>query len=79
VDPGNPALRARAEAVEALRAAGRPTLPVRLGDERAANPFLRVDDAAVAARVRAHAGLTADADRVAVFAALRAWKDGFTA
>lgn len=79
VDPGNPALRARAEAVEALRAAGRPTLPVRLGDERAANPFLRVDDAAVAARVRAHAGLPGDADRVAVFAALRAWKDGFTA
>jgi len=45
VDPGNHALQARAQDVERLRAAGEPTLPVRLGVERATNPFLRALDA----------------------------------
>ena len=30
------------------RAAGKPTIPATIGDEKAANPFLRADDAAVA-------------------------------
>lgn len=41
VDPQNPALKARVDVVEALRAKGLPTLPVTLGQERATNPFLR--------------------------------------
>lgn len=73
VDPDNPALKARMAAVEGLRAAGRGTVPSRLGDEFAANPFLRADQPALA---RA-AGLQPGADPVAVFAAIRAAKDRF--
>ena len=43
VDPGNPALRNRVEAVERLRIERRPTLPVSLGEEKRTNPFLRAD------------------------------------
>ena len=53
VEPDNAALRARAEEVRRLRAANRPTVPSRLGEEMAANPFLRAPDAASFARVRA--------------------------
>jgi hydroxyacylglutathione hydrolase len=42
--PDNLALRARAEEVAALRRAGTPTLPARLGHERAINPFLLAPD-----------------------------------
>lgn len=52
-DPDNVALKARAAEVERLRAAGRPTLPVTLGEERATNPFLRAPDAAAFAGLRA--------------------------
>src|SRR6185369_22279 len=41
VDPGNAALAVREERAKALRAAGKPTLPSTLGEERATNPFLR--------------------------------------
>lgn len=53
VEPGNAALAARAEEVARLRAAGRPTLPVALGTEKATNPFLRAADASAFARLRA--------------------------
>lgn len=76
VEPGNAALRARAEAVRALRAAGQPSLPTTVAEERACNPFLRCDAPAVRAAAEAQAGGPL-ADAVAVFGALRAWKDGF--
>ena len=44
VEPDNAALRARAQEVAALRRAGTPTLPTRLGVERQTNPFLRAPD-----------------------------------
>ncbi len=44
VDPDNPALKRRAEEVRRLRAAARPSVPSTIGEERAANPFLRADD-----------------------------------
>jgi hydroxyacylglutathione hydrolase len=78
VEPDNPALARRAAQAAALRAAGRPTLPATLGEERAANPFLRVDAPAVRARVAARLGRE-PRDRVEVFAELRRWKDGFAA
>jgi len=53
VDPENAELRARAAEVGALRAAGRATLPSRLADERACNPFLRAKDAEELGRLRA--------------------------
>ncbi len=51
-DPGNTALRARAEQVRRLRAEGKPTVPSRLADELAENPFLRAPDAARFAELR---------------------------
>jgi len=78
VDPGNEVLAARAEAAAALRREGQPTLPSTLGDERAANPFLRIDAPAVREAVAARLG-RAPSDRVEAFAELRRWKDGFRA
>lgn len=78
VEPGNPALRRRAEQAAAQRAAGKPTVPSTLDDERACNPFLRVDAPEVQATVAARLG-RAPVDRVEVFAELRQWKDGFRA
>ncbi|MBN9510186.1 MAG: hydroxyacylglutathione hydrolase [Alphaproteobacteria bacterium] len=51
-DPGNAALQAYAEQVRAWRAANKPTVPSRLSDELAANPFLRTPDAAALADLR---------------------------
>lgn len=53
VDPDNAELAARAEDVDRLRAAGEPTLPVRLMDELKTNPFLRATSAEDFARLRA--------------------------
>ncbi|WCE04554.1 hydroxyacylglutathione hydrolase [Pseudoxanthomonas sp. JBR18] len=78
VEPGNAALHARAREVDALRAQGRPTLPVTLATERATNPFLRVDVPEVRHAVDAWLGQAADS-RVETFAGLRRWKDGFRA
>jgi hydroxyacylglutathione hydrolase len=72
LEPGNPALVARAEATAAARAKGIPTVPSTLGLERATNPYLRVHTPELAAAI----GL-AGADPVAVFAAVRAAKDRF--
>jgi hydroxyacylglutathione hydrolase len=52
VDPHNAALIAMAAKVTALRAAGMSTIPSRLGDEMAANPFLRAPDVATLATLR---------------------------
>src|SRR5689334_13703390 len=52
VEPDNAALQARAAEVTRLRAAGEPTVPSLLGDEKKANVFLRADDPAVAAKLR---------------------------
>lgn len=53
VAPDNVALRARADEVFRLRAAGDTTVPSLMADELAANPFLRAPDAAELARLRA--------------------------
>ncbi len=82
LEPENAAARARAEAVEAARAAGREPDPTTLAEERALNPFLRLDAprvAAVARRWLAIEGVRgpASADPVARFVALRAFRDRF--
>ncbi|MDX2204537.1 MAG: hydroxyacylglutathione hydrolase [Hyphomicrobiaceae bacterium] len=41
IEPGNQELQRRAKEVDALRAAGKPTLPTTIGLELATNPFLR--------------------------------------
>lgn len=72
VDPANATLRQMAGRIDALRARGEPTIPSRLGDEKAANPFLRAD----AADLQTALGMTG-ADPVAVFAEVRGRKDRF--
>jgi hydroxyacylglutathione hydrolase len=75
VEPDNEALRKRASAVEAARAAGRITLPSNLGEERAVNPFLRSREPGVvrAARRRNPAARPG----ASTLAEIRAWKDAF--
>ena len=75
VEPGNQALAAYEQQCERLREEGRPTLPSRIDTERAVNPFLRSREASVTQAVRAHAASATD--EVAVFAALRQWKNEF--
>ncbi len=78
VDPDNAALRLRHEQATAMRAQGLPTLPTTLAQERECNPFLRIDASAVRAALAARSAAVAT-DRVAAFAELRRWKDGFRA
>ncbi len=52
IEPDNADLLARVEAVAALRAAGRPTVPVSLALEKKTNPFLRAGGADAFARIR---------------------------
>ena len=70
IDPANDALAARTAQVHAQRARGEPTVPSTLADERASNPFLRID----APALRDALG---DGDRVERFAELRRRKDAF--
>jgi len=51
VEPANAALNARAQAVDKLLAARKPTIPSTIGEEKAANPFLRADVPEVAKAV----------------------------
>jgi hydroxyacylglutathione hydrolase len=76
VEPGNPALQARAADVDALRARGEWTLPSTISSERACNPFLRCDVPEVRDAVAARLG-RAPVDDVETFAELRRWKDTF--
>ena len=48
IEPNNKALSARADEVAKLVAAGKPTIPATIGEEKAANPFLRADDPGLA-------------------------------
>jgi len=52
-EPGNEALRERMRAVDAMRAAGEPTVPTTIALERATNPFMRARDVAELAARRA--------------------------
>lgn len=77
VEPHNAALQHRLKEAQAMRASHRPSLPSTIGSELECNPFLRTAQASVA---KAVSGRTpSHGDRVAVFAALRGWKDGFAA
>lgn len=72
LEPGNAALQERAKAVEALRAAGKPTVPSTIRQEKATNPFLRTHSP----EIRASIGMM-HGDDVAVFAEIRRRKDVF--
>jgi hydroxyacylglutathione hydrolase len=72
VDAENPVLVARAAAVKQQVAEGLPTIPVTIGDEKLANPFLRVDVADLAADIGMAGRPPAE-----VFAEIRGRKDRF--
>ena len=72
VEPQNRALVERAAQVARLRAAGKPTVPTTLVEERATNPFLRPQSSGL----RETIGLE-EAPDVEVFARTRALKDAF--
>ncbi|MEE4637185.1 MAG: hydroxyacylglutathione hydrolase [Wenzhouxiangella sp.] len=76
VEPHNRALRQWAEEVDRRRKADRITLPVRLGNERAINPFLRTREATVIEAANRREPDTGD-DPAAVFGVIRRWKDRF--
>ena len=76
IEPDNQALTAREARERTKIQAGQPTLPASLADERATNPFLRCGEPAVVAAATRHAGHPLDGP-IAVFAALREWKNNF--
>jgi hydroxyacylglutathione hydrolase len=76
VEPDNAPLAERERQTAALRAADTPTVPSTLALERATNPFLRTGAADVRRAAEARLGHV-PVDAVAVFAAIRQWKDGF--
>lgn len=84
--PGNENLRQRAPGIRRAAASGESTLPLRLADEKAGNPFLRCTDSALIAvlgeylleRGADRAALAGNlSDPVGVFAALREWRNHF--
>jgi hydroxyacylglutathione hydrolase len=76
VEPGNAEVLETLESVRALRSRDAITLPSTLSRELRINPFLRCREPAVRSAAEAHAGVPLPA-AVDVFAAVRAWKDGF--
>lgn len=72
VDPENPALIQRTAAISAARAKGQPTVPSKLSDEFATNPFLR----AAQADLKAAMGMENASDED-VFTEIRTRKDSF--
>ncbi len=73
VEPENEALIKRKREVDALRAEGKPTLPVSLAQELETNPFLRVKSPSI----RQSLGLGTDVPDAKVFEELRRRKDRF--
>lgn len=76
VEPANPALVERQHREQAKRDRNLPTVPSRIGEERATNPFLRATEPAVFAAAQQHAGHPL-AGPVEAFAVLREWKNNF--
>ena len=72
IEPDNPDLISRCEAIGAARSAGHPTVPSTLREELATNPFLRSHIPAIKTRL----GM-AEASDPEVFAEIRARKDKF--
>jgi hydroxyacylglutathione hydrolase len=75
-DGTNAALARWQDDAQNLRAEGKPTLPTTIGHEKAVNPFLRVDDAAIQETLAVHYKHPV-ADRVEAFRMMRGWKDKF--
>ncbi len=77
VEPDNRDIAQHTLDCQALRQAGRPTLPSTLALEKLINPFLRCQQPAVVAAAQRMGPLNDAGDSVAVLAALREWKNRF--
>ena len=75
VEPENTALQTRVARVAGLRAAGLPSVPSTLAEEKATNPFLRCQEPAVVAAALRQGAMAREP--VAVFAAIRGWRNNF--
>jgi len=76
VDADNPALQQRIDEVAQLRAENKASVPSKLADELATNPFLRSDTQAIKRAAELFAGRPLNCTE-AVFTTLRRWKDQF--
>ena len=76
VMPYNQALQQRVETDTSKREQLQPTIPSRLSQEKATNPFLRCHTSEVRHAVSSHTH-QASSDAAEVFALLRQWKDTF--
>lgn len=74
-DPDNPAVQQRIETTRQQRAANLPTVPSTIALEKATNPFLRCTQTAIIHALQRY-GLK-DTDELAVFTALREWRNKF--
>jgi hydroxyacylglutathione hydrolase len=77
VESDNLALAARFEVARRLRAESKPTVPSLISEERACNPFLRIDEPGIVRFLRDRGA--PGSDRISRFAALRQLKDSFRA
>jgi len=73
---GNAALGKLERRAKRQREQGLPTLPSTVGQEKATNPFVRVEEPAVIASAGRYAGKALN-DPVSVLAAIREWKNSF--
>lgn len=76
VEPGNQMLAKRVQWVQQQRSRDLPTVPSRIEDELATNPFLRADQPAIRDAAEEYASIRLG-DDVGVFAEVRRWKDNF--
>jgi len=76
VEPGNREVQNHIERCKELRARDEATLPSNIGLEHSVNPFLRAARDTVKRAAEDHVGHALQND-TEVFAAVRAWKDGF--
>ncbi len=76
VDPHNDALKTRIARDQARRDQGQPTVPSTIGLEKATNPFLRFRRPEIADRLVA-TGHLSSREPIAVFTALRLWKNSY--
>lgn len=75
-EPRNAALVEFETRAKALRERDEPTLPTDIGQEKATNPFLRVNEPAVIEAASKYAGRRLD-DPAGVLGAIREWKNEF--
>lgn len=76
-EPGNAQLKQRQADARALRADGLPTLPSTIGLEKNTNPFLRCTQPEVVRAAQLNSGVEFPSNELAVFTALREWKNHF--